>query len=409
MKIVIIGAGPAGVTAAETLRQYGSQDEIVMVTEEPYAPYSPPAMVTYFETGEPVHFWRGQDFAQRLGITYRAGARVAAVLPREHALRLEDGEAISYDKLVIATGGRLYAPLEGADKPGVYNFKSLSAAEELLGRVKAGQARTALIVGAGFIGVEIGLLLADMGLQVTQLIRSRVMRSMLDPETSELILGMMQQRAINVIRGADADAVAFLGEPRATAVQMRSGAERAADVLVAATGLRPNVAFLAGSGFELEWGILVDEYQRTNQPDVYAAGDVAETRDRLTGERYVHAIFPNAVEQGRIVAYNLLGHQVAYEGADNMNSLKHLGLPIMAVGHMEGQELRARRDGSLRKIWLREGRIAGFRLTGDVSSAGIYRSLMNRQADVSAYEHRLLDPGFGMGYVENLASPQPAI
>ena len=410
MKIVIVGAGPAGVTAAATLRQYGSRDEIVMLTEEPYAPYSPPAMVTYFETGEPVHFWRGQDFARRLEITYRAGGRVAGVAPQDHTLRLEDGETIGYDKLVIATGGRLYAPLEGADKPGVYNFKSLSAAEELLGRVRAGQARTALIVGAGFIGVEIGLLLADKGLQVTQLVRSRVMRSMLDPETSELVLGMMQQRGIDVVRGADADAVAFLGEPRATAVQMRSGAEWAADVLVAATGLRPNISFLQGSGIECEWGILVDDYQRASQPDVYAAGDVAETRDRFTGERYVHAIFPNAVEQGRIVAYNLLGHTVAYEGADNMNSLKHLGLPIMAVGQMEGQELRARRDGSLRKIWLQEGRIAGFRLTGDVSSAGIYRCLMNRREDVSTYQHRLLDPGFGMGYVENLASiPLPAI
>ena len=410
MKIVIIGAGPAGVTVAETLRQYGSQDQVVMLTEEPYAPYSPPAMVAYFETGEPVHFWRGQDFAQRQGITYRPGIRVAGVSTQAHALRLEDGETLSYDKLVIATGGRLYAPLEGADKPGVYNFKSLSAAEELLGRIKKGQARTALIVGAGFIGVEIGLLLADKGLEVTQLVRSRVMRTMLDPETSELVLGMMQQRGIDVVRGADADAVAFLGEPRATSVRMRSGAELTADVMVAATGLRPNITFLQGSDIEIKWGILVDDYQRTNHPDVYAAGDVAETRDRFTGERYVHAIFPNAVEQGRIVAYNMLGHQVAYEGADNMNSLKHLGLPIMAVGQMVGHELRARQGGSLRKIWLQEGHIAGFRLTGDVSSAGIYRSLMNRQADVSTYQHRLLDPGFGMGYVESMASSAlPAI
>jgi NAD(P)H-nitrite reductase large subunit len=207
-----------------------------------------------------------------------------------------------------------------------------------------------------------------------------------------------------MVRGQDADAVAFLGEPRARAVEMRSGAELSADLLVAATGLRPNIEFLQGSGIEINWGVLVDDTQRTNFADIYAAGDVAETRDRLTGERYVHAIFPNAVEQGRVVAHNLLGWEVAYEGADNMNSLKHLGLPVMAVGQMEGEELRLRQNGTLRKIFVQDGRIVGFRLVGDVSLAGIYRSLMNRREDVTAFKHRLLEPGFGMGHIEQMAS-----
>lgn len=404
MRIVIVGAGPAGVTVAETLRQRGCRAEIVMLTDEPYPPYSPPAMVTYFATGEPVHFWRGQDWAGAMDLIYRPGTRVVGLEPAAHRLRLEGGEVLAYDRLVIASGGRLYAPLEGADKPGVYNFKSLSAAEELLGRVRSGQARTALVVGAGFIGVEIGLLLADLGLAVTQLVRSRVMRSTLDPETSELVLGLMQERGINVVRGAEADATAFTGEPRAEAVQMRSGARLAADLLVAATGLRPNIEFLAGSGLATGWGVLVDDRLRTNLPDVYAAGDVAEAKDRLTGERQVHSIFPNAVEQGRVVALNLLGEEVAYEGADDMNSLKHLGLPLMAAGRMEGEELRASRKGVLRKVYVHDGRIVGFRLAGDTSSAGIFLSLMRRGEDVTAFKHRLLEPGFGLGQLAGLAS-----
>jgi NAD(P)H-nitrite reductase large subunit len=392
------------VTVAETLRQYGSPAEIVMLTDEPYPPYSPPAMVAYFQTGEEVHFWRGKDFSERFRVDYRAGVRVVQVLPKQHSIRLENGERLEYDRLVIASGGRLYAPVEGSDRPGIYNFKSLSAADELLGLVQTGQARTALIVGAGFVGVEIGLLLSDLGVEVTQLVRSRVMRSMLGPEMSGLVLEMMLKRGVQVVRGGDADAEAFVGEPRASAVRMRSGAEMAADLLVAATGLRPNIAFLEGSGIETDWGILVDAGQRTNLPGIYAAGDVAETVDRLKGERYVHAIFPNAVAQGEIVALNLLDYDVAYEGADSMNSLKHLGLPIMAAGHMEGEELRARKNGTLRKIYLKEDRIVGFRLAGDVSSAGIYRSLMDRAEDVSAFKDRLLDPGFGMGHIESLAS-----
>ncbi|MDY7041763.1 MAG: FAD-dependent oxidoreductase [Chloroflexota bacterium] len=404
MKILIIGAGPAGVTTAETLRQYDDQAEIVMLSGEPFPPYSPPAILEYFMTGREVHFWKGHDFPERLGLEFRPGTKVVAVQPEEHTVRLANGETLSYDRLVIATGGRLYTPAEGSDKPGVYNFKSLSAAEELLQRVREGHAHSALIVGAGFIGVEIGLLLCDLGVEVTQLVRSRVMRSMLDPETSEIVLMMMQERGIQVRRGDDADALAFLGEPRAEAVKMKSGSELSADLLVAATGLRPNVEFLKGSGIETEWGVLADDHLRTNFPDIYAAGDVAETMDRLTGERYIHAIFPNAVAQGQIVAYNLLGWDMVYEGADNMNSLKHLGLPIMVVGRMQGEELRVRQNDVLRKLYLEDGRIVGFCLTGDVSAAGIYRSLMNKRVDVTPFKHRLLEPSFGMGYVESLAS-----
>jgi NAD(P)H-nitrite reductase large subunit len=403
MRIVIIGAGPAGVTVAETLRQHDDQTEIVMISGEPYPPYSPPAMLEYFQTGREVHLWKGRDFPERLGLDYRSGIEVVTVQPDDKIIRLDDGETLCYDKLVIAAGGRLYAAKLEEHKPGVYNFKSLTAAEDLLCRVKKKEARTALIIGAGFIGVEIALLLREMGLEVTQLVRSRVMRSMLDPETSEMVLGMLKERGIQVRRGDDADAVAFVGDPRAEAVEARSGDVVSADLLVAATGLRPNIEFLEGSGIKTKWGVLVDDHLRTNVPDVYAAGDVAETFDRFTGERYVHAIFPNAVTQARVVAYNLLGWDVAYEGADNMNSLKHLGLPIMAVGRMEGEELRRRRNGILRKIYLQDDRIVGFRLTGDVGGAGIYRSLMNRRVDVEPYKHRLLEPGFGMGVIEEQA------
>jgi NAD(P)H-nitrite reductase large subunit len=408
MRVVIIGAGPTGVTVAETMRQFDLKSEIVMLTDEPYPPYSPPAMVEYFKSGQPVHFWRGQDFPDRLGLDYRPGTRVSAVMPEEHTVRLGDGEALAFDRLVIATGGRLYAPVSGAEMRGIYNFKSLSAAEELLRLVKEGRANSALIVGAGFIGVEIALLLADLGVQVTQLVRSRVMRSMLDPETSEIVLDMMRDCGIQVRLGASADAVAFLGEARAQAVRMRSGLELSADLLVAATGLRPNISCLSGSGIKTDWGVLVDDHLRTNFPDIYAAGDVAETVDRLTGERYVHAIFPNAVAQGRVVAYNLLGWDTAYEGADNMNSLKHLGLPVIAVGLMEGEELCQRRNGSLRKIYLRDDRIVGFRLTGDVTSAGIYLSLLNRGKCVAGLGPRLLEPGFGVGHLAQMAG-NPAI
>lgn len=402
MKTVIVGAGPAGVTVAETLRQYDDRAEIVMLSSEPFPPYAPPAMIEYFLTGRETHFWKGKDLPERLGLDYRAGTQVVAVLPEQHTLRLVDGGTLAYDRLVIATGSRLYAPVPGVDKPSVYNFKSLSAAEELVQQVREGRAHSALIVGAGFIGVEIALLLRNLGLAVIQVeMTDRVMPRMLDTETAGIALGVMRERGIDV--RLNTKALAFLGEPQAKAVELESGETLAADLLVAATGVKPHIEFLEGSGVETDWGVLVDDRLCTNVPDVYAAGDVAETMDRITGERYVHAIFPNAVGQGQIVAYNLLGWDVPYEGADNMNSLKHLGLPIIAVGRMGGEELRVRRDGTLRKLYLRDGRIVGFRLVGDISAAGIYRTLMNKQVEVRPFRHRLLEPGFGMGYIEGLA------
>jgi NAD(P)H-nitrite reductase large subunit len=403
VKIVIAGAGPAGATVAETLRDRGDGADIVMISREPYPPYSPPAMLEYFSTGHEVHFWKGRDFTERLGLDYRPGAEVEAVNTSERTVRLSNGETHLYDRLVLATGGRLYAPLEGETKPGVYNFKSLSAAEELFQRVRDGTARSALIVGAGFVGVEIGLVLADMGLEVTQLVRSRVMRTMLDPETAEIVCGLMEQRGVKVLRGDDADAVAFAGEPRATAVRTRSGKELEADLLVAATGIRPNIDFLEGSGIETDWGVLVDDHLRASVPDVYAAGDVAQTTNRLTGERLVIPNYPNAEAQGTVVAHNLLGLDSAYEGADAMNSLKHLGVPLIAAGQMDGEELRVKRGDNLRKIFVEDGCIVGFRLYGDISAAGILRSLMNRRVDVSTFKGRLLEPRFGLGYLQGLA------
>jgi nitrite reductase (NADH) large subunit len=402
MKIVIIGAGPAGVTVAEVLRQYDKQSEITMLSSEPFPPYAPPALIEYFMTGQDLHFWKGRDIADRLALDYRPGTHAVKVLPDQHTVSLDDGGILSYEQLVVATGSRLYAPVAGADKPGVYNFKSLSAAEELLQKVREGRAKSALIIGAGFIGVEIALLLRNLGLAVTHVeMTDRVMPRMLDAETAEIVLGMMRERGIDV--QLNTKAKAFLGDPRAEAVELESGETLAADLLVAATGVQPNIAFLKESGLETQWGVLVDDYLRTNIPDIYAIGDVAETKDRITGERFVHAIFPNAVAQGRIAALNLLGRSVPYEGADDMNSLKHLGVPIIAVGRMEGEELRIRQDGILRKLYLQDDRIVGFRLAGNLGSAGIYRTLMNKALNVAPFKHRLLEPGFGMGYVEGLA------
>jgi len=406
MKIVIIGAGPAGITAAETLRQYDRQADIVMLSSEPFPPYAPPAMIEYFMTGREAHFWKGKDITDLLGLDYRSGIRVEALLPERHAIRLDNGNTLDYDRLIIATGSRLHASIPGADLPGVYNFKSLSAAEDLVRRVREKKVQHAMIIGAGFIGVEIAVLLRSLGVEVTQLeMTDRVMPLMLDKETAQIVLDQMAGRGIDVRLNTEAQAV--VGEKRAEAVEIEGGETLSFDVLIAATGVKPNIQFTEGSGIEADWGIKADDHLRTTAPDIYAAGDAAETEDRITGEHYVHAIFPNAVAQGRVAAQNSLGLDIVYEGADSMNSLKHLGIPVMAAGRMEGEELRVRSNGVLRKLFLVNDRIVGFRMAGDTAAAGIYRTLMNKKTKVSPFKHKLLSPGFGMGVMETLALSPP--
>lgn len=397
MKIVIIGAGPAGVSVVETLRAHDQEAEIVMLSAERSLPYSPPAMADHFLTGSNAHLWRNNDWLQQMALDYRKGVVVTGLQPEAHRLELQDGSKLDYDRLVIATGSRLYAPVAGSDMPGVHNFKSISAAEAIIEQVKSGKAKTAVIVGAGFIGMEIALLLCELNVAVTQAeMLGQVMSTMLDKDTAAIALNLMRQRGVAVRLNTKAEA--FLGNGSAKAVRLESGEVLKGDILIAATGVKPNLDFLVDSGIEHKWGLQVDSHLRTNLPDVYAVGDVVEVPDRLTGESYVHAIFPNAVEQGRIVGLNLAGYETHYEGGERMNSLKHLGLPIMAVGLKEGDEiLQDKRNGNLRTIYIKENRLVGFQLAGDIRAAGVYRTLMLQGTDIRPLKGNLLESNFGQG------------
>ena len=398
-KIVIIGAGPAGVTVVETLRTQDRLSPIVMLSAEPYPPYSPPAMADHFLTGSSVHLWRGTDWPERMMVDYRPGTRVIGIDVQNKRLELAGEGKLDYDKLVIASGGRLHAPLKGVELPGVENFKSLSAATSLVERVKSGQAHTALIVGAGFIGMEIALLLSELGVQVTQVeMLEQVMPAMLDAHTAEVALQIMRKRGVQMRLNTKAQA--FVGNGKATGVELETGESLTADIYVAATGVRPNLDFLEGSGIEHRGGISVDECLRTNAEEVYAAGDAVETVDRLSGEIFVHANMPNAVEQGKVVGLNLLGYAERYAGAERMNSLKHLGLPILAVGLKQGDEvLRGRVNGGWRTLYLHGNLLVGFQLVGDIRAAGTLHTLLKRGDDLRRIKDRLLEPGFGQGAV----------
>ena len=401
MRAVVIGTGPAGITAAETLRRLDPSGTVVALSVEPFAPYSPPAMADHYLTGrDSTLYWKGEDVATRLGIDERRETQVTGIDVDNREVVLADGQRVGYEGLVVASGSRLHAPLEGADLPGVLDFKSLRTADELVGRVRRGEATSALIVGNGFIGVELSLLLADLGVDVTVIGRRNwVMPRVLDPITSTVAEDALARRGVTLRLGVQADA--FVGSPSVTGVRLADGTVLSADLVVAATGVKPHVEFVNGSGIVTDWGIHVDDRLATSVPGIVAAGDVAEAADWLTGQRYVHAIFPNAVTQAPVAAATLLGRDVRYQGAEAMNSLKHLGVPIIAMGTIDEPDevLRWQRGGSLRSVYLRDGRVVGAQLAGDIRAAGVYRSLMMRRAHVGQYGQKLVEPGFGMADV----------
>ncbi len=402
MRVLILGAGPAGLTVAERLRELtvdrGEEFDITMVSAEPFPPYSPPAMADYFLSGNSDRlFWKGEGICGRLGIDYRSAARAKRLDAESRHVELTDGTLLPYDRLVLATGSHLYAPLPGNNLRGVYNFKSLTAAKALVQRARLGEVRSAIVVGAGFIGVEVALLLNELGLDVTVIEQQIVMPRMLDEESAEMVRRTLVARGITVRLHTTALSFCDL-EGHAIGVVLDNGDMLKANVYIAATGIKPNVDYLADSGIDLNWGIPVDEGLATSLPDVWAAGDIAETADRVTGDRYVHAIWPNATTQGRVVAERILGFETVYEGSEAMNSLRHLGLPLVAAGSVYGdEELRFNQGGTMRKIVLTDNRIVGYRLAGDIRAAGVYRSLMLKRADVGCYKHDLLDPRFGIG------------
>jgi nitrite reductase (NADH) large subunit len=256
-----------------------------------------------------------------------------------------------------------------------------------------------LVVGAGFIGMEIALLLRELGVQVTQIeMLDQVMATMLDVATAEIALNLMRTHGVELL--LKTRATAFVGNGAVNGVRLESGAVLQADLIIAATGVRPNLEVILGSGITSQRGIQVDKYLRTNAPDVFAAGDCIETPNLLTGQMFVHAIFPNAVQQGQVAGMNLAGYEVEYEGAERMNSLKHLGLPIVAAGEKEGDTiLREQWDNTLRTIYLRENRLVGFQLVGDIRAAGVLHALMNQKSDISHLQSHLLEANFGEGMV----------
>jgi NAD(P)H-nitrite reductase large subunit len=357
MHHLIIGAGPAGIVAAEHLRKLDPQADITVIGDEPEPPYSRMALPYYLidQIQEPgTHLRKHPDHFARQRITLQH-ARATGVAPEAHQVTLQSGETLRYDKLLIATGSRpVSPPIPGIDAPGVYPCWTLEHARHIMHLAQPGA--NVVLMGAGFIGCIILEALATRGVNLSVVeMENRMVPRMMNETTGGLIKRWCEAKGVKVYTGTKVEAIepagpgklkSLLNKLKANgngkqpplAVKLDDGQTLAADLVISATGVKPNLEFLQGTGIKTDIGVLIDRTLQTSQPDVYAAGDVAQGQDFNTGEYSVQAIQPTAVEHGRLAASNMAGHVQAHRGSVNMNVLDTMGLISSSFGLWMGAE-----------------------------------------------------------------------
>jgi len=335
---VILGAGPTGITAAEAIRKLDSKAHITIIDGEgespPYARMAIPYLLSDEIEESGTRLRSDPEHYNKLRINLEK-VRATSVNTDGASVQLADGRVLPYDRLLIATGSvPSREKIEGIDLPGVHTCWTLADARAIQAAVKPGT--RVVQMGAGFVGCIIIKALVARGAQLTILVRSgRMVSRMMPNKASEMIGQWCESQGVRVLGKTQAARIDRDGN--ALKVTLTTGETLEADVYLSVIGVKPEIAFLADSGIAMEGGILVDEHMCTNIPGVYAAGDVALSRDCLTGERQINAIQPNAVEQGRIAALNMVGDDTNFVGSLAMNVLDTLGLISCSFGQWQGE------------------------------------------------------------------------
>jgi NAD(P)H-nitrite reductase large subunit len=419
MRYVIIGCSYAAVAAVEALRQVDETGEIVVVADEPHGAYCRPLLPHYIEGEMSLEeiYYRPPEFFSKMGVETRLGLTVKSIDSKRHKVFLADGEALSFDRLLISTGGKpTIPPTPGSDAHGVFTLTRLDDARRISAWVEQASVRQAVIIGAGLICLNTLRALTGIKITLVELL-PRVMGLALDDEASSIIEQRLKEHGIDVRTGTtvseilrDDDAHSSLvrinGMPshdeRASekgpvrGVKLSSGAELTCQMVLFAVGVRPNFALLEGSEIAVQRGIPVDEHMQTSVPDIYAAGDVAEAYDLLNDERRVIAILSLAYEQGRIAGLNMAGRATRYAGGIALNSMSLFDLSLMTMGitltdnRPDLTALVHRADGLYRKLIFRGDALVGAILIGDVASGGVLTSLVKSGRPITLPRERLL-------------------
>ena len=372
-RYVIIGNGTAAVGCIEGIRSVDPDGSITVVSAENHPVYGRPLISYYLEgkTDRAHMNYRPADFYEQNGCRVLYGKRATALNAKKRTVTLCDGSALPYDELCVATGSRPFVPpMEGLDTvEHAYTFMTMDDALSLESALTP-QARV-LIVGAGLIGLKCAEGIHDRVGSITVCdLADRVLSSILDADCAAVVQNHLEEHGIRFLLG---DSVARFDGAAAT---MKSGQTLEFDLLVLAVGVRANTELVRDAGGQVNRGILVSDKLETDLPHVYAAGDCTEGYDASLGACRVLAILPNAYMQGHTAGVNMAGGEAAFDHAIPMNSIGFFGLHMMTAGTYEGDLIDDSADGSVKRFFVKDGRLSGFILIGEIERAGIYTSLI---------------------------------
>ena len=388
MGYVIIGNSAAAIGCVEGIRSVDKTGGITLLSRERFHTYSRP-LISYLLEGKTDlerMKYRPDSFYRDMGVDARLGVTVTAIRPREHKVVCATGEEIPYDKLLVATGSAPFVPaiqgLEEVERK--FTFLSLEDAQALEAALTP-ESRV-FILGAGLIGLKCaeGIAQRVKSVEVADL-APQVLSSILDETAARRVQAHLERQGLRFRLG---DTAVRFEQGRAF---LKSGGTLDFDILVAAVGVRPNVALVQAAGGQVGKGIVTDDTGLTTLPDVYAAGDCCESADLATGELRVLALLPNAYLQGECAGKNMAGSPARFDQAVAMNAMGLFGLHLITAGSYRGEALVQEDGGDYKAFFVEDGLLKGYILVGDcLENAGVYTALIRERTPLSAVDFGLL-------------------
>ena len=409
-KYVIVGACAAGTGAVEAIREVDPVGTITVISEETCTPYSRP-MISDFVSGKADSEkmkTRDDKFWAKYSVETLTGQRAVKLDTTNKFVTLENDAKIAYEKLLIATGGKPFVPkMDGLDKDGVFTFTGLRDAERLVKKIEAIQAKKAVVIGAGLIGISVTEALTNRGLQVTLVeLQDKILSLILDPTASDLVAAIIRNASVTIITGQSVKSI--LGKTKnpniVGGVVLTNNHRLPCDCVIITIGVIPRTELVVGTDIKTNRGILVDKYMQTTVPDVYASGDVAEVYDFILNQNRLLPLWPLAVLEGKVAGYNMAGKKTEYPGGTNMSSLKYFGIPIVSIGLANPKDSTAfevlcahsAEAKFYKKLVLKDNVIVGMTFVSDIEKAGIFFYLMKNKIDVKNFKQALLSEAFSL-------------